>query len=321
MSFDADSSLVTFLRRSQWIINLEEIRTYPSTLRRPGLDDWFQSHDDLWLLVVPMLVGERLYGFIVLLRPRSAPTLNFEDHDLLRTVGRHAGTHIKQAELDKRLAESSQFGTYHRLSAFLMHDLSNLIAQQSLVVKNAERFRHDPKFIDDTIDTIANSVSRMRRLMEQLTSVTKTPQSSKVALSDVLAAAVGNSTAREPVPTLTCDDRSIYVNADADRLTVVIEHLVRNAQEATPRNGRIEISASIRDGFATVVISDTGSGMSPEFISERLFRPFDSTKGSQSMGIGAYQAREYARMLGGNLDVQSTVGSGTTFSLHLPVAD
>ena len=61
--------------------------------------------------------------------------------------------------------------------------------------------------------------------------------------------------------------------------------------------------------------------MSPEFISERLFRPFDSTKGSQSMGIGAYQAREYARMLGGNLDVQSTVGSGTTFSLHLPVAD
>ena len=248
VSFDADSSLVTFLRRSQWIINLEEMRTYPARYEGLELDDWFKSRDDLWL-VVPMLVGKRLYGFIVLLRPRSAPTLNFEDHDLLRTVGRHAGTHIKQAELDKRLAESSQFGTYHRLSAFLMHDLSNLIAQQSLVVKNAERFRHDPKFIDDTIDTIANSVSRMRRLMEQLTSVTKTPQSSKVALSDVLAAAVGNSTAREPVPTLTCDDRSIYVNADADRLTVVIEHLVRNAQEATPRNGRIEISASIRPGW------------------------------------------------------------------------
>ena len=61
--------------------------------------------------------------------------------------------------------------------------------------------------------------------------------------------------------------------------------------------------------------------MSPEFIRERLFRPFDSTKGSHAMGIGAYQAREYARMLGGQLEVNSTVGEGTTFVLRQPVAN
>jgi signal transduction histidine kinase len=61
--------------------------------------------------------------------------------------------------------------------------------------------------------------------------------------------------------------------------------------------------------------------MSPEFIRERLFRPFDSTKGSHAMGIGAYQAREYARMLGGQLEVKSTEGQGTTFTLQLPVAN
>ena len=68
------------------------------------------------------------------------------------------------------------------------------------------------------------------------------------------------------------------------------------------------------------MISDTGSGMSPEFVSERLFRPFDSTKGSQGMGIGAYQAREYVRMLGGQLEVKSALGEGSTFSLRLPLA-
>ena len=100
-------------------------------------------------------------------RPRVVPKLNFEDHDLLRTVGRHVAMHINQAESDKRLAESGQFGAYNRLTAFLMHDLNNLIAQQLLVVENADRHRHNPKFVDDAIETIAHSVARMKRLMEQ----------------------------------------------------------------------------------------------------------------------------------------------------------
>jgi putative PEP-CTERM system histidine kinase len=320
LTLDADSSLVKFLRKSQWIVDLNEMDQYPTRYEGLELDEWFSGRDDLWL-VVPMLLGKRLSGFIVLLKPRTVPTLNFEDHDLLRTVGRHAGTHIKQAELDKRLAESSQFGTYHRLSAFLMHDLNNLIAQQSLVVRNAEKYRHNPEFIDDTIDTIAHSVARMRRLMGQLSSVTKTPQSAKVGLRDVLKTAVEASSSRQPVPRLRFDGEELCVQADQDRLTVVIEHLVRNAQEATPQDGAIDITASTGDGMVTVEIRDSGAGMTPEFVSERLFRPFDSTKGSQSMGIGAYQAREYAKMLGGKLDVESEVGSGTTFSLRLPVAD
>ena len=70
-----------------------------------------------------------------------------------------------------------------------------------------------------------------------------------------------------------------------------------------------------------VSIKDNGQGMSSEFIRERLFRPFDSTKGSQSMGIGAYQARDYVRALGGQIEVSSAVGDGTTFSIRLPVSD
>jgi signal transduction histidine kinase len=136
---------------------------------------------------------------------------------------------------------------------------------------------------------------------------------------DVVDKAVKRSGNRRPVPQIRFDCADVYLNADSERLTVVIEHLIRNAQDATNPDGKIKVSASEEGGVATISITDTGCGMSPDFISERLFRPFDSTKSSESMGIGAYQAREYARMLGGHLEVRSQEGEGTTFSLRLPI--
>jgi len=59
--------------------------------------------------------------------------------------------------------------------------------------------------------------------------------------------------------------------------------------------------------------------MTAEFIRDRLFKPFDSTKGSKGMGIGAYQAREYVRSLGGDVAVESTPGVGTRFTIQLPL--
>ncbi len=317
-SVDQRALLVRFLKQSQWVIDLNELRSFPARYEDLVLDEWVQGREEWWL-IVPLLLGDRLFGFIVLQKPGLVPSLNFEDHDLLRTVGRHVATYIDQAESDRRLAESRQFGTYNRLTAFLMHDLNNLIAQQSLVVKNAEKHRHNPEFVDDAIDTIANSVSRMRRLMEQLSSGSTQSARRAVRLSDVLRDAIKRSEPRLPQPILEFNDAAVLIDADPERLTTVAEHLIRNAQDATDDNGQVDVSAVMADSVVTVRISDTGCGMTPKFIRERLFRPFDSTKGSQSMGIGAYQAREYIRELGGQLTVSSEIGEGTSFSLSLPV--
>ena len=201
----------------------------------------------------------------------------------------------------------------------MMHDLNNLIAQQSLVVKNAEKFRGNPDFVDDAINTIAHSVSRMRRLMEQLTSGSKVSTQRPTNIEQVIQNVMERTKDRLPVPTLQQCDQNMIVQADAERLSMVLEHLVRNAQEATSQDGSITISIASADSIATISIADTGSGMTQEFIRDRLFRPFDSTKGSQSMGIGAYQARDYIRTLGGQMEVTSEVGVGTTFSVRLPV--
>lgn len=315
-----NSGLVRFLQERQWIIDLVEMQRYPDRYENLRLDSWLQGNGNWWL-VVPLFLGKRLYGFIVLQEPRVVPSLNFEDHDLLRTVGRHVGMHINQAESDKRLAESRQFGAYNRLTAFLMHDLNNLIAQQSLVVKNAEKFRDNPKFVDDTIDTIAHSVARMNRLMEQLTSASKVPTTRKTDVRDALTRAVDRCKSRKPLPALDIGSDAVMLSADPERLTTVFEHIIRNAQDASDENGQIRVKAWSDDNTALVTIQDEGQGMSSEFIRERLFRPFDSTKGSQSMGIGAYQARDYVRVLGGQIEVSSEIGVGTEFAIRLPLPD
>lgn len=320
MPIDRDSALARFLKNRQWVIDLQELKEHPARYEDLKLDSWFLESNDWWL-IVPLLLGNRLFGFIVLRRPRVVPSLNFEDHDLLRTVGRHVGTHINQVQSDRQIAESRQFGAYNRLTSFLMHDLNNLIAQQSLVVKNAERFRQNPQFVDDAIDTIAHSVSRMKRLMEQLTSGSTAPAKQRVDLREALNSAARRCQPRQPAPIMRIGDVPIPVMADLERLTTVFEHMIRNAQDACKEDGEIRIEASLRGGVADVAISDTGEGMTADFIRERLFRPFDSTKGSESMGIGAYQARDYVRTLGGQMDVASEVGVGTTFSVRLPVEE
>jgi len=318
-SVDHNSGLIKFLKRRQWVINFQEMRDYPTRYEGLIIEPWLSDRDDWWL-IVPLFLGERLFGFVILQRPQIVPSLNFEDHDLLRTVGRHVATHIDQAESDRKLAESSQFGTYNRLTAFLMHDLNNLIAQQSLVVKNAEKHRHNPQFVDDAINTIAHSVSRMRRLMEQLSSGSTNAVKQTVSLETILAKAAKRVESGLPRPVMSIESDGLQIQADPDKLTTAFEHLIRNAQDATDDDGQINVDAEISDAVVNIRINDTGGGMTPEFIRERLFRPFDSTKGSQSMGIGAYQAREYIRELGGQLDVSSSPGKGTTFSIRLPKA-
>lgn len=318
-SVGPDDRLIQFLKRRQWVVDLNEMREHPARYEELELAAWVSENDDWWL-IIPLFLGNDLFGFIILIKPRIVPSLNFEDHDLLRTVGRHVATHIDQAESDRRLAESSQFGTYNRLTAFLMHDLNNLIAQQSLVVKNAEKYRQNPKFVDDAIDTIAHSVSRMRRLMEQLSSGSAQTVQRRISLIDAIHDAIKRVEPRLPAPHFMPSDLGIHVEADVEQMTTVIEHLLRNAQDATGDDGTVEIDTTSANGIVTVRIKDSGSGMTPEFMRERLFRPFDSTKGSQSMGVGAYQAREYVRELGGQIAVRSEPGEGTTFVISLPGA-
>src|SRR5690606_31462872 len=155
-----DEDLPRFLARTRWIVDLKEYRSSPDVYDHMELPEWIASNPHV-RLISPLLQLDELVGFVLLYDPPPPFELTYEDRDLLKTVGRHVATHLAQHEADRRLAEVRQFESYNRLTAFMMHDLKNSVAQLKLLVANAERHKRNPEFIDDAISTIANTVERM----------------------------------------------------------------------------------------------------------------------------------------------------------------
>jgi putative PEP-CTERM system histidine kinase len=313
----ADDDLPQFLAGKQWIIDTDEFRRAPDFYGNIAMPQWLLDSAQL-RIVSPMLQLDRLVGFAVLYDPPPPFELTYEDRDLLKTLGRHVATHIAQQDADRRLAESRQFEAYNRLTAFMMHDLKNSVAQLNLLVVNSQRHKQNPEFIEDAIGTIANTAERMTKLIEQLRGATSADRHVPADLRELTQQAVGRCSYRAPKPQLQ-PGSPVMVLANAERLSVVIEHIIRNAQDATSEPGTVSVSVGHDGRQAQLVVEDNGIGMQADFIRNRLFRPFDSTKGAKGMGIGAYQVREYIRLLGGDVEVQSSPGQGTQFAVSLPL--
>ncbi len=312
----ADGPFVRALVENEWIVDLHAADGSQHKSPVP-VPKWLAELPRA-RYVVPLLQERELVGFIVIAQPLVTHVLNWEDIDLLRTAGRQVASYIALDRAAQQLACAEQFEAFNRFVAFIMHDLKNLIAQQRLVVENASRHRNDPRFVDDAIATIDNSVRRMSRLLEQLRQGEGGADTRRVNLGSICTDVVERCRGREPWPELAVEEPSPEVLLAPERFANVLESVVRNAQDATPARGAVKIAVSREPHCAIVEVSDNGKGMDPAFVRDRLFRPFDSTKGSQGMGIGAYQAREFARSLGGDVRVHSEPGKGTRFVIELP---
>ncbi|HKJ08459.1 MAG TPA: XrtA/PEP-CTERM system histidine kinase PrsK [Gammaproteobacteria bacterium] len=316
-----DSSLVRFLDSQEWVINLDEYERDPDLYADLALPRWLRFMERAWL-VAPLILHERLLGFVLIARSPVRSHFNWEDCDLLKTAGREAASHLAQLEASQALVDARQFEACSRLTAYVMHDLKNLIAQLSLVVTNASRHKHNPQFMEDAISTVDNSVAKMNRLMQKLRSGGRTDRELEpIELCALLKETVKTMSGGAPVPSLDCQVAGATVRAEADGLAAVVGHVIRNAQEATPDDGSVMVRLFRSNDTAVIEIQDTGCGMDEEFIRERLFRPFDSTKGGSGMGIGAYETREFVRGLGGEVEVLSRVDEGSTFRLRIPISD
>jgi len=316
-----DTPLVRYLENWQWVINMPEYYAEPELYPELELPKWLKMNDDAWL-VVPLMLQTKLYGFIVVLKPRTEKEFNWEDIDLLKTAGRQVAIHLAQQRSALALVQARQFEAFNRFSAYVVHDLKNLVSQLALVVKNAEKHKHNPEFMDDAIETVDNAVERMNRLLAQLRAGTVEQHSPHTCqVTEVLKAVVKEKENSSPVPQLNIENENIKVNADDVRLISVLGHVVQNAQDATPDDGEIIITLKSDANSALISIRDTGSGMTELFIQERLFKPFDTTKGLTGMGIGAHESKAFIEELGGSLDVMSEMNNGSVFTIRLPLVD
>ncbi|BAN35124.1 periplasmic sensor signal transduction histidine kinase [Sulfuricella denitrificans skB26] len=320
-----NSAFCHFLESKHWVIDLQDYSLHPERYAKLVIPQWLNAIPKA-SLVIPLIHYGRLFGFVVLAQPRSRIKLNWEVNDLLKIAGCQAASHLAQQEADNSLLVARQFASFNRMSTFVVHDLKNLVTQLALLLSNADAHKSKPEFQKDMVETLEHSVNKMTGLLEKINECSLKLRSGEpmneehtsLPMDKLLQHAVVAHSASKPKPALEILDGTLEVHANWTRLERVIGHLIQNAIEATPKDGQVLVRLSRQEDTAIIEVKDTGHGMSEEFIRERLFKPFDSTKAA-GMGIGVFEIREYVRELEGQLEVASQPSNGTTFRVILPL--
>jgi signal transduction histidine kinase len=194
----------------------------------------------------------------------------------------------------------------------------------SMLLQNAEERLKNPDFQKSVLVTISDTVERMKNLISKLS----TPSAGiKLDLKNCdLNKVVQNILDKMKISNFTRIKTSLdfgslpLVRCDQTQIEKVFQNLILNALEAMPEGGTLSITTEMDNetGLIRLKVSDTGSGMSKEFIRNSLFKPFQTTK-KKGLGIGLIQCKEIVEMHKGRISVESEEGKGTIFTLELPL--
>lgn len=314
----ADSPLAGFLAGSGWVLDLADVRRDPGKYPAGIVPDWVAELPRPWL-VVPLQSGDELVGFVVLARSRVDLDPNWEVWDLLKTAGSQAASYLALYRATEALLEVRKFDAFNRMSAFVVHDLKNLVAQLQLMLRNAERHAANPEFQRDMLRTVEHVVGRMNHLMLQLRSGEAPIESPRPVDLAALVRGVAEHRVAEPHALELNAAVGLWALGHEDRLERVVAHLVQNGFDAGGAHARVSLRTWREGEHAVIEVQDNGMGMTQDFIQNQLFKPFASTK-EKGMGIGAYESQQYISSLGGRIAVESAPGRGTTVRVILLAA-
>ena len=320
-SAEGAEALTLFVEANAYVLEFEALRggLFSKGRHRIPVPGWLAGLDRAWA-GVPLIHSGRLVGLVVLEHPPFRRSLDWEDFDLFRTAGIQAASYIAEARSQQALADARRFDEFNRRFAFILHDIKNLVSQLSLVTRNAERHADNPEFRADMIATLQSSVKKLNDLMARLSpaAVREAEPARPFAIDDLVERVVAAKSRTHPV--LAGGEAGLVARGDRTALEQALAHLVQNAIDASAPGEPVEIRWFESGGDVAVEICDRGPGMSEDFIRTRLFQPFASTKES-GFGIGAYEARALVAAMGGRLEVDSTIGGGTRFTIFLPGAE
>jgi putative PEP-CTERM system histidine kinase len=307
-----------FCRKQGWIIDIEEYRQNPTVYPELTLDLTLFDSNSI-RIIVPIFIGKAFYGMFTLAGKNETKQLNWEDRDLLFAISKQLGNFVSLHEANDKLAESKQFDAFNRMSAFLVHDLKNVQAQLALIGTNAKKHGDNPEFIADVFETVESATERLSKVLSQL-------RNKQVAQSESLLVDISeliNSVVKQrniSLPLVTFENvNNCEMAIDGDTFHSVLNHLIQNAQEATNKQGWVKVELTQQEKHIGIKITDNGCGMSESFINNRLFKPFDTTKGNAGMGIGVFEAKQFIEGIAGLLKVESIEGEGTIFIIDLPI--
>jgi putative PEP-CTERM system histidine kinase len=259
-------------------------------------------------------------GAITLGERVTGTPFSWEDVDLLKTIAHQTAGMLLNLNLFERLRKVRETETIQTMASFMVHDLKNLGSMLSLTMQNLSVHFDNPEFQKDALTLVQDSVSKIEDICHRLSMVGRKIELHKnpVDLNEVVVSTLSklNGLLRtkvfqdlHPLPRLVID---------SEQIGSALTNLLLNANEAIKQNGEIRISTERKDGWIILAVSDTGCGISRDFMKTSLFKPFHTTK-KKGMGIGLYHSRRILEAHQGQIEVFSQEDKGSTFRLMFPM--
>jgi putative PEP-CTERM system histidine kinase len=270
-------------------------------------------------ITLPLIAKQKLVGILFLGPKANKEPFGHREIQFISSIGHQFSLALFSARLAEELLAAKQIESFHKFTAFVMHDLKNSVSMLSMLLQNYENNRDNPEFQKSVMATINGAVTRIQGIIQKLRGG-ETGEGFRISDCNLNQIVLGledklglkDQSGIEYISELGQIGK---IRGDPEKLTEVIRNLVINALEAMPDGGKLIINTYEADDKIILQVEDTGEGMSSEFMAKKLFKPFSTSK-KKGLGIGLYQSREFIERMGAKMVVKSDPGIGTTFSLQ-----
>ena len=276
------------------------------------------------IMCAPLKAKNRFLGAMAVESPISSSGKNFTeaDLDLFSTFANEVALALENASLTETLIESRQSDSFNRMTSIIIHDLRGSISGLSLLLGNVKDNYENPQFRADLMATIADTINKTADLVARLTSRPHLLELRSESVNALLQR-IAKKLCLGNLPDVVFIEEYgelPKMMIDRENMKRVFKNLILNALEAMPNGGQLTIiTRKINKPLAAVVqITDTGQGMTKEFIDHSLFKPFRTTK-RKGMGLGLFSCKEIVSIHGGKIEVKSKPNCGTSFTVTLPI--
>jgi putative PEP-CTERM system histidine kinase len=290
---------------------------WAAILRRCHPDEF---HKGCRRICVPLTAAGELQGFLILGDRVGGALFGPQEFDLLQAIAGHVASGLLNLQLSQQLLQTREHEAFQTMATFFVHDLKNAATTLNLMLQNLPEHFDDPAFRDDALRGVGKTVAHINNLISRLSQLRQETKISPASgnLNELIKSVISQIGQAGDIRLDLQLGEIPPVLFDHSQLTKVFTNLLINAREAMGSPGTLGITTSVHSGdWVVVSISDTGCGMTREFMVKSLFRPFQTTK-KNGLGIGMFQSKLIVEAHGGCFGVESIPGRGTTFKVYLP---
>ena len=310
---------------------IRHLRLHPDPLEIEFLQEgWAEvlrrCHPDIFhkgsrRICLPIVAAGEFQAVVILGDRVGGTKFTPQDLDLLKSIGSHISSGLMNVRLSQRLLQAREHEAFQAMATFFVHDLKNAATTLNLMLRNLPDHFDDPAFREDALRGVSKSVAHINNLISRLSQLRHELKIQGVP-SDLNGIINGVMAGLENIEGIQVEKQLAdlpLIALDKAQISKVITNLMLNAREAMGASGALKIVTSQTGAWAILAVTDTGCGMSPEFIARSLFRPFQTTK-KNGLGIGMFQSKMIVEAHGGRFSVESAPGQGTTFRVFLPLS-